>query len=119
MARSRYSAARHAKKRRIMKKAKGYVGGRSKLWRIAKQAVLKAEVCATRDRRKKKRQFRRLWITRINAALSDAGISYSRFCAGLKKAAIALDRKALSEIAIHHPDAFRQIVAQAKAALGA
>jgi len=119
MSRNRVGAARHAKKARILKKAKGYVGGRSKLWRIAKQAVLKAEVAATRDRRDRKGQFRRLWITRLSAALKTQGLSYSRFINGLKRAEIGLDRKALSELAIHSPDVFGKIVEKAKAALGA
>ena len=119
MSRTRLGAARHSKKKRILKKAKGYVGGRSKLYRIAQQAVLKAEISATRDRRRKKGQFRRLWITRISAAVHPLGLTYSRFIDGLKKAQVSLDRKALSELAIHNPDVFAQIASKAKAALGA
>lgn len=118
MPRVSYGVARHRKKKRLMKKAKGMQGGRSKLYRTAKHAVLKAEIYATRDRRKRKGEFRSLWITRISGALTDhEGINYSRFINGLKKANIELDRKTLSELAIHDPAAFGQIVEQAKAAL--
>lgn len=118
MPRSTYGVARHRKKKRLFKKAKGMQGGRSKLYRTAKHAVLKAEVYATRDRRKRKGEFRRLWITRISGALMNyEGISYSRFINGLKKANIDLDRKTLSELAINSPVAFGEIVEKAKAAL--
>lgn len=119
MVRSLYGVARHRKKKVILKKAKGYRGGRSKLYRTAKEAVLRAEVYATRDRRKRKGDFRRLWITRINAAVRTEGLSYSRFINGLKKASIGLDRKSLSELAIHNPEAFAEVVSQAKQALEA
>ncbi len=119
MPRSSCGAARHTKKKQIMKKARGYRGGRSKLWRVAKDAVRRGEIYATRDRRTKKRDFRRLWITRISAAVRAQGLSYSRFMNGLKRAAIELDRKTLSEMAIHNPDAFTEVVNQAKAAIEA
>ena len=119
MARSTYGAARHRKKTKIFNKAKGYRGGRSKLYRTAKEAVLRGEAYATRDRRKKKGEFRRLWITRINAAVRAHDLSYSRFMNGLKKASIELDRKTLSELAIHNPEAFAEVVNKAKAALEA
>lgn len=119
MARSRPNVAHHAKKMRILKKAKGYWGARSKCYRIAKNAVLRAEQYATRDRRKRAGQFRRLWITRISAAVESEGISYSRFIHGLKRASIELNRKSLSELAIHNPMAFKEIVEKAKAALAA
>ena len=119
MARTTYGSPRHKKKGAIFKKAKGYRGGRSKLYRTAKEAVLRAEAYATRDRRKRKGQFRRLWITRINAAVRSEGLSYSRFMNGLKRASIELDRKSLSELAIHNPEAFSEVVSQAKAALSA
>ncbi len=118
MPRITYGVARHRKKKRLFKKAKGMQGGRSKLYRTAKHAVLKAEVYATRDRRKRKGEFRRLWITRISGALSAyEGINYSRFICGLNKANITLDRKTLSELAIHNPVAFGEVVEKAKAAL--
>ncbi len=119
MARSTYGAPRHKKKTKVFDKAKGYRGGRSKLYRTAKDAVRRGEIFATRDRRKKKGVFRRLWITRINAAVRAHDISYSRFMSGLKKAAIELDRKTLSELAINNPEAFAEVVNQAKAALEA
>ncbi len=118
MPRTTYGVARRRKHKRLLKKARGMQGGRSKLYRTAKHAVLKAEIYATRDRRKRKGEFRRLWITRINGALSQfEDISYSRFIHGLKKANIELDRKTLSEMAIHNPAAFGDVVNQVKAAL--
>lgn len=119
MPRSTYGAARHQKKKRIFKRAKGMQGGRSKLYRTVKHSVLKAERYATRDRRARKGEFRRLWITRISAALMDLNISYSRFINGLKKANIEMDRKVLSELAISNPQEFAMVVEQAKAALSA
>ncbi|MDR1612129.1 MAG: 50S ribosomal protein L20 [Planctomycetota bacterium] len=117
MSRSLTGVAQHKKRMAAMKKAKGYVGGRSKLRRIAQGAVIKAEARATCDRRKRKGDFRRLWITRISAAVRQAGMSYSRFIEGVAKARIELDRKTLSELAIHEPEAFQLVVAKAKAAL--
>ncbi len=119
MPRTSYAVARHKKNKATMKQAKGMRGGRSKLLRTAKCGTMKAEQYATRDRRKKKGVYRRLWITRINAAVETHGLSYSRFMNGLKKANIELDRKSLSELAIHDPDAFAAVVGQAKAALDA
>ncbi len=119
MPRSRPGASHHAKAVKTLKKAKGYRGGRSKLRRVAKGSVLRAEAYATRDRRKKKGEFRRLWITRINAAVRSQGLSYSRFMQGLRKAAVELDRKTLSEMAIRNPEAFNAVVDQAKKALEA
>ena len=119
MARSTYGVARHQKKKALLKRAKGFRGARGSNYRQAKSAVLKAEVYATRDRRKRKGQFRRLWITRLNAAVRDEGLSYSQFIFGLKKASIELDRKTLSELAIHDPDAFKAVVGQVKTALDA
>lgn len=119
MPRSTYGVARHQKKKRIFKRAKGMQGGRSKLYRTVKHSVLKAERYATRDRRARKGEFRRLWITRISGALMDLGISYSRFINGLKKANIVMDRKVLSELAISNPQEFAMVVEQAKAALSA
>lgn len=107
--------ARHKK---ILDQAKGYYGARSRTYRVAKQAVIKAGQYAYRDRRQKKRQFRALWIVRINAAARECGLSYSRLIDGLKKAAIELDRKILADMAIHDKAAFAAIADQAKTALG-
>ena len=102
--------------KKIMKQAKGYYGARSRVFRVAKQAVIKAGQYAYRDRRVRKRQFRALWIARINAAARINGMSYSRFIAGLKKANIEIDRKVLADIAVHEKAAFAAIVEKAKAA---
>ncbi len=112
-------AARTKAKRRLFKKAKGYVGGRRRLLRTVKETLVRAEAFAFRDRRARKREFRRLWITRISAACRERGISYSVFMNGLKKANIELDRKMLSEIAIFDPAAFDKIVDEARAATAA
>ncbi len=104
--------ARHAK---ILKQAKGYFGHKSKLFKVANQQVLKSGNYAYRDRRNKKRDFRKLWIQRINAAARLNGLSYSRFMNGLKKAEIGLDRKILSDIAITDPKGFSVLCEQAKA----
>lgn len=105
------------KRRRILKLAKGYFGTRSKAYRIAKQAVDRALAYAYRDRRQRKRQFRRLWITRINAAARQNGLSYSRFMDGLKKSNVGLDRKILADLAVHDPKAFTAVAETAKSAL--
>ncbi len=110
MARATSGAARHRRKVRILNKAKGYRGARSKLWRTAKEAVMRAGVHAYRDRRRRKRDFRALWITRLTGACRARGISYSRFIYGLLAADIELNRKALSEIAIAAPADFDAIV---------
>ena len=107
-----------ASHKKILKKAKGYYGARSKVFRVAKQAVTKAGQYAYRDRRQRKRQFRMLWIARINAASRLNGLSYSRFINGLKKANIEIDRKVLADIAVHDAPGFSAIAEQAKAALG-
>jgi len=119
MPRTTKGAARRRSKKRIFKRAKGMRGARSKLYRIAKQSLMKADQYAFRDRRAKKREFRRLWITRISAACRMRDISYSIFQGGLKKAGIALDRKVLAEIALNDPKAFDAIVAEVRAAIGA
>ncbi len=106
-----------ARHRKVLKQAKGYRGARSRLYKVAKQAVDKAGQYAYRDRRQRKRQFRALWIVRINAAARDNGLSYSRFIAGLNKAAITLDRKVLADMAVHDKFAFSQLAEQAKHAL--
>lgn len=108
--------ARHKK---VLNEAKGFRGRRGKVFRVAKQAVMKAGQYAYRDRRNKKRTFRALWITRINAAVRAEGMSYSVFIAGLRKAAIDLDRKVLADMAVNDKAGFKVVVDQAKAALAA
>lgn len=103
--------------KKVLKQAKGYYGARSRIFRVAKQAVTKAGQYAYRDRRQRKRQFRSLWITRINAQSRANGLSYSRLINGLKKASIDLDRRVLADLAVHDKPAFTAIVEQAKAAL--
>ncbi|HEX6589870.1 MAG TPA: 50S ribosomal protein L20 [Longimicrobiales bacterium] len=117
MARSTAAVPRHRKKKRYMKAAKGYWGARSKLWRIAKNAVERGWVYSYRDRKNKKRDFRRLWITRINAAARMHGLSYSRFMNGLKLSGIEVNRKVLADLAVREPAAFEALVKQAKAQL--
>src|SRR5690606_2287374 len=118
MARVKRGVTAKARHKKVLGKAKGYYGARSKVYRVAKQAVIKAGQYAYRDRRQRKRQFRALWITRINAAARLHGISYSQLINGLHKAAIDIDRKVLADIAVHDPEAFGAIAAQAKAGLG-
>lgn len=108
--RTRKGAARTQAKKRLLKRASGFVGGRHRLLRTAKETLLRAGVYAYRDRRRRRRDFRRLWITRISGALQAHGIRYSQFIFGLEKANIELDRKSLSEIAIHDPAAFTAVV---------
>lgn len=117
--RTRKGAARRQSNKRLLKRAKGYVGGRRKLLRTAKETLVRAGVFAYRDRRVKKREFRKLWITRISAACEQHEIRYSLFIHGLKKAEIQLDRKQLSEMAIHDPAGFQMVVEQVKSALAA
>ena len=112
-------AARNKAKRRLFKRAKGYRGGRGNMLRTVKETLVRAGVYAYRDRRVRKREFRKLWIVRINAAVRERGMRYSQFIAGIHKAGIELDRKALSEMAIHDPAAFDQVVKQAQEALAA
>ncbi len=116
---ARIKGAMSAKKRhkKILKLAKGYIGARSKQYKVAKQSVMKALDYAYIGRKNKKRDFRRLWITRISAACKLNGMNYSQFMNGLKKADITLNRKMLSEIAINDPAAFAELVAKAKSAL--
>jgi large subunit ribosomal protein L20 len=109
--------ARRRKNNRLFQKAKGYVGGRRRLLRTVKENLARAEAFAFRDRRARKREFRKLWIIRINAACRERGIRYSEFINGLNKAKIELDRKSLSELAIFDPAAFDAIVEKAKAAI--
>jgi large subunit ribosomal protein L20 len=115
--RTTIGAARRRKKNRLFKKAKGYTGGRGRLLRSVKETLLRSEAFAFRDRRARKREFRKLWIIRINAACRERGLRYSEFIAGLVKAQIELDRKTLSEMAIHDSAAFDAVVEKAKAAL--
>ena len=109
---------RQRRKKRL-KKAKGYWGGRHRLFRTATEAVDKAGEYAYRDRKRRKRDFRRLWIARINAAIRSHGMSYSRLMAGLKKAGIKLDRKILADLAVHDPKGFAHIAEQARSQLAA
>jgi large subunit ribosomal protein L20 len=108
-----------AKHKKVLAKAKGYYGARSRVYRVAHQAVIKAGQYAYRDRRVKKRVFRALWIVRINAAAHECGMSYSRLINGLTKADVAIDRKVLADLAVHDMAAFTQIADKAKAALAA
>ena len=117
MARVKRGVVAKARHKKVLDKAKGYYGARRKVFRVAKQAVTKAGQYAYRDRRARKREFRALWITRINAAARMHGLSYSRLINGLKKAEIEIDRKVLADIAVHDPDAFGAIAEQAKASL--
>ena len=117
MSRVKRGIRTRARHKKILKQAKGYFGKKSKLFKVANQAVLKSGSYAYRDRRQKKRDFRKLWIARINAAARQNGLSYSKFMNGLKVAGVQLDRKVLSDIAITDPKAFAALVEQAKAAL--
>lgn len=117
MARVKRGVIARRRHNKILKQAKGYYGARKNVFRVAKQAVTKAGQYAYRDRRNKKRTFRRLWIARINAAARLNGMTYSRFISGLNKAGVSVDRKVLSDIAIHDAAAFSAIVEKAKAAL--
>lgn len=118
MPRVKRGVTARARHKKILAQAKGYREARSRVFRVAKQAVTRAGQYAYRDRRQKKRDFRALWIVRINAAARICGLSYSRLMAGLKKAAIELDRKILADIAVHDADSFAHIADKAKTALG-
>ena len=117
MARVKRGVTAKARHKKVLDKAKGYYGARSKLFKTAKQAVIKAGQYEYRDRRQRKRQFRALWIARINAAARLHGLSYSRLIDGLNKANVEVDRKVLSDIAVHDPAAFGAIAEQAKTGL--
>ena len=119
MPRTKGGTVTHRRHKKVLDQAKGYYGARSRNFRTATQAVDKANQYATRDRKARKRTFRALWIQRINAAvrMHDDSLTYSRFINGLAKAGIEVDRKVLADLAVHEPDAFGMIVAQAKAAL--
>src|SRR6056297_1673120 len=112
-------AARRQSKKRLFKRAKGYRGGRGKLTRTVKETLLRSGAYAFRDRRVRKREFRKLWIIRINAAVQQEGLRYSEFIHGLKKAGIELDRKTLSEMAIADKDGFKSVCDKVKQALAA
>ncbi len=117
MARVKRGVTAHARHRKVVKAAKGYYGRRKNVFRTAVQAVEKAGQYAYRDRRRKKRNFRSLWIQRINAACRELGMTYGRFIEGLGKAGVEVDRKVLSDIAVREPDAFKALVEKARAAL--
>ena len=119
MPRVKRGVTARARHKKVLDLAKGYRGRRKNVYRIAKEAVMKAGQYAYRDRRQRKRQFRTLWIARINAASREMGLPYSVFMNGLKKASIEIDRKVLADLAVFDKAAFAQIVAQAKASLGA
>ena len=117
MPRPKRSVASRARRKKILKQAKGYYGARSRSFKVAKQAVIRAGQYAYRDRRQRKRQFRSLWIMRINAAARQHGLSYSRFIAGLKQAEIDMDRRVLADLALQEPEAFGALAEKAKGAL--
>ncbi|MDP6377455.1 MAG: 50S ribosomal protein L20 [Pseudomonadales bacterium] len=119
MPRAKRSIASRARRKKVLKQARGYHGARSRTFKVAKQAITKAGQYAYRDRRQRKRQFRSLWIVRINAAAREHGLSYSRFIAGLKEADVDVDRRVLADIAIHEKEAFGVLVEKAKSALAA
>lgn len=119
MPRVKRGVTTRARHKRILGKAKGYRGRRSRTIKVAKQAVMKAGQYAYRDRRARKREFRALWVVRINAAAREFGLTYSRLISGLRKAAIEVDRKVLADLAVFDKAAFEKIAAQAKASLGA
>ena len=110
MPRANSSVPRHRRHRKLIKQAKGYYGARSRTFKVAKDAVWKAGTYAYRDRRQRKRQFRRLWITRINAAARLNGISYSAFIASMKDSGLELNRKVLADLAVHNPNTFAELV---------
>ncbi len=114
MPRSVNSVASRAKRKKILKQAKGYWGRRSNVWTVAKNAVEKGQVYAYRDRRQKKRDFRRLWIQRINAGAREHGLSYSQLMGALKNSGIELDRKVLADLAMNEPAAFQAVVEKVK-----
>ncbi len=117
MPRVKRGVTARAKHKKVLDKAKGYYGARSRVFRVAKQAVIKAAQYAFRDRRQRKREFRALWIIRVNAAARAHGMSYGVFMNGLKKASISIDRKILADIAVHDKPAFTALVEQVKAVL--
>ena len=119
MPRVKRGVTAHARHKKVLAKAKGFRGRRGNVYRIAKQAVMRAGQYAYRDRRQKKRDFRALWIVRINAAAREFGMTYSTLINGLRKASVEVDRKVLADIAVFDKQAFERIASQAKASLGA
>ena len=119
MSRVKRGVTAHAKHKKVIKAAKGYYGRRKNTIRVAKQAVERAGQYAYRDRKARKRNFRSLWIQRINAAVREQGMTYGRFIDGLNKAGVEVDRKVLSDLAIREPEAFKALIEQAKGALAA
>ncbi len=119
MARVKRGTTAHARHKKVLERAKGYYGRRKNVFRVAVQAVTKAGQYAYRDRKQRKREFRALWIVRINAAARTHGLNYARFIHGLLRASIELDRKVLAELAVNDKPAFAELVEQAKAALAA
>ena len=117
MSRAKRAVRAHSRHRRILKQARGYSGARSRSFRVARQAVTRAARYAYRDRRRRKRDFRALWIVRINAAARENGLSYSRLMQGLKKAEVIMDRRVLAALAMHDRDAFATVAETAKTAL--
>ena len=117
MARVKRGVTARARHKKVLEQAKGYRGARSRVYRVAKQAVIKSGQYAYRDRKAKKREFRALWIQRINAGAREHGLSYSRFINGLQRAGVTLDRKVLADVAVHDKPAFAALVNQARAAL--
>ena len=119
MARVKRGTTAHARHKKVLGRAKGYYGRRKNVYRVATQAVTKAGQYAYRDRKQRKREFRALWIVRINAAARLNGLNYARFINGLLRASIEIDRKVLADLAVHEPEAFAVLAEQAKAALAA
>jgi len=117
MARVKRGVVARRRHRKVLNRAKGYYGARRKVFRVAKQAVIKAGQYSYRDRRQRKRDFRSLWIARINAAARENGLSYSRFINGLKRAEVGIDRKVLADLAVHDKAAFRALAEKAQASL--
>lgn len=114
MARIKHSVSTRARKKRVLKAAKGYYGDRSRRYRMAKETLARAMRYATRDRKVRKREFRSLWIVRINAACREQGLSYSRFMTGLKKANVVLDRKIIADMTVNDPSSFASLIAIAR-----
>jgi large subunit ribosomal protein L20 len=110
MARVKRGTIARRRHRKVLARAKGYYGARSRVYRVAKQAVIKADQYAYRDRRQRKRQFRRLWITRINAATRQHDVSYSQFMGNYRKSGLEMNRKVLADLALNDPDAFEEVV---------
>lgn len=118
MPRVRSQVASHRRKRKVLREARGYWGGKSRLYRTAKESIMRAHQYAYRDRRRRKRDFRRLWIARLNAAARLRGLTYASLIHGLKQAEVMVDRKMLADVAVRDPQAFDQLVEIAKGALG-